>query len=109
MEKWTCKKDCCVSVLALVFSVASSRGPTGIDFKGEAITFKATTEGILSTMSHCIEIMVKHEENWQKRLDKVCLLSKFNPMVVLSRLDFGGKDCVLFTQSIENVPHMQCR
>ncbi|XP_017306936.1 ceramide transfer protein isoform X1 [Ictalurus punctatus] len=53
-----------------LFSVASSRGPTGIDFKGEAITFKATTEGILSTMSHCIEIMVKHEENWQKRLDK---------------------------------------
>ncbi|XP_026787160.3 ceramide transfer protein isoform X2 [Pangasianodon hypophthalmus] len=53
-----------------LFSSASSRGPIGIDFKGEAITFKATTEGILSTMSHCIEIMVKREENWQKRLDK---------------------------------------
>ncbi|XP_053337034.1 ceramide transfer protein isoform X2 [Clarias gariepinus] len=48
----------------------SSSGPIGIDFKGEAITFKATTEGILSTMSHCIEIMVKREETWQKRLDK---------------------------------------
>ncbi|XP_060762941.1 ceramide transfer protein isoform X1 [Neoarius graeffei] len=53
-----------------LFSMASSRGPIGIDFKGEAITFKATTEGILSTMSHCIEIMVKREETWQKRLDK---------------------------------------
>uniref|UniRef100_A0A8C6TJS6 Ceramide transfer protein n=1 Tax=Neogobius melanostomus TaxID=47308 RepID=A0A8C6TJS6_9GOBI len=42
----------------------------GIDFKGEAITFKATTAGILSTMSHCIELMVKREDSWQKRLDK---------------------------------------
>ncbi|XP_041925652.1 ceramide transfer protein isoform X5 [Alosa sapidissima] len=42
----------------------------GIDFKGEAITFKATTAGILSTLSHCIELMVKREESWQRRLDK---------------------------------------
>uniref|UniRef100_A0AAQ5ZTR5 Ceramide transfer protein n=1 Tax=Amphiprion ocellaris TaxID=80972 RepID=A0AAQ5ZTR5_AMPOC len=42
----------------------------GIDFKGEAITFKATTAGILSTLSHCIELMVKREDSWQKRLDK---------------------------------------
>ncbi|XP_066509712.1 ceramide transfer protein isoform X2 [Hoplias malabaricus] len=53
-----------------LFPVANSRGPTGIDFKGEAITFKATTAGILSTLSHCIELMVKREETWQKRLDK---------------------------------------
>nr|XP_020469229.1 collagen type IV alpha-3-binding protein-like isoform X2 [Monopterus albus] len=42
----------------------------GIDFKGEAITFKATTAGILATLSHCIDLMVKREDNWQKRLDK---------------------------------------
>ncbi|XP_047674033.1 ceramide transfer protein isoform X2 [Tachysurus fulvidraco] len=53
-----------------IFSMASSRGCIGIDFKGEAITFKATTEGILSTMSHCIDIMVKREKTWQKQLDK---------------------------------------
>ncbi|KAI5613249.1 collagen type IV alpha-3-binding protein isoform 1, partial [Silurus asotus] len=53
-----------------LFFNASMKAPIGIDFKGEAITFKATTEGILSTMSHCIDIMVKREENWQKRLDK---------------------------------------
>ncbi|XP_052448103.1 ceramide transfer protein isoform X3 [Carassius gibelio] len=41
-----------------------------IDFKGEAITFKATTAGILSTLSHCIDILVKGEESWQRRLDK---------------------------------------
>lgn len=54
-----------------VFSPASPKGMNGIDFKGEAITFKATTAGILSTLSHCIELMMKREDSWQKRLDKV--------------------------------------
>ena len=31
----------------------------GIDFKGEAITFKATTAGILATLSHCIEVIYR--------------------------------------------------
>uniref|UniRef100_A0A672MNL1 Ceramide transfer protein n=1 Tax=Sinocyclocheilus grahami TaxID=75366 RepID=A0A672MNL1_SINGR len=54
-----------------LFSVDSLKGSLGIDFKGEAITFKATTAGILSTLSHCIDILVKKEESWQRRLDKV--------------------------------------
>uniref|UniRef100_A0A6Q2XNX0 Ceramide transfer protein n=1 Tax=Esox lucius TaxID=8010 RepID=A0A6Q2XNX0_ESOLU len=54
-----------------LFPPASPKGMNGIDFKGEAITFKATTAGILSTLSHCIELMVKREDSWQKRLDKV--------------------------------------
>nr|XP_057925843.1 ceramide transfer protein-like isoform X3 [Doryrhamphus excisus] len=53
-----------------LFAPASPKGINGIDFKGEAITFKATTAGILSTMSHCIELMVKREDSWQKRMDK---------------------------------------
>uniref|UniRef100_A0AAZ3SI55 Ceramide transfer protein n=1 Tax=Oncorhynchus tshawytscha TaxID=74940 RepID=A0AAZ3SI55_ONCTS len=53
-----------------VFPAANPKGMNGIDFKGEAITFKATTAGILSTLSHCIELMVKREDSWQKRLDK---------------------------------------
>ncbi|XP_023199981.1 collagen type IV alpha-3-binding protein isoform X2 [Xiphophorus maculatus] len=53
-----------------LFSPASPKVINGIDFKGEAITFKATTAGILSTLSHCIELMVKREDSWQKRLDK---------------------------------------
>ncbi|XP_068995269.1 ceramide transfer protein-like isoform X3 [Embiotoca jacksoni] len=53
-----------------LFSPASPKGMNGIDFKGEAITFKATTAGILSTLSHCIELMVKREDSWQKRVDK---------------------------------------
>ncbi|XP_068430300.1 ceramide transfer protein-like isoform X2 [Clinocottus analis] len=47
-----------------------SVSPKGIDFKGEAITFKATTAGILATLSHCIDLMVKREDSWQKRVDK---------------------------------------
>ncbi|KAF3821764.1 hypothetical protein GH733_009806 [Mirounga leonina] len=53
-----------------VFPHVTPRGINGIDFKGEAITFKATTAGILATLSHCIELMVKREDSWQKRLDK---------------------------------------
>uniref|UniRef100_A0A8C8ETI6 Ceramide transfer protein n=1 Tax=Oncorhynchus tshawytscha TaxID=74940 RepID=A0A8C8ETI6_ONCTS len=53
-----------------VFRSLSPKGINGIDFKGEAITFKATTAGILSTLSHCIDLMVKREDSWQKRLDK---------------------------------------
>uniref|UniRef100_A0A8C9F6T2 Ceramide transfer protein n=1 Tax=Pavo cristatus TaxID=9049 RepID=A0A8C9F6T2_PAVCR len=58
-----------------LFPHVTPKGINGIDFKGEAITFKATTAGILATLSHCIELMVKREESWQKRLDKVRLFS----------------------------------
>ncbi|CAK6954629.1 ceramide transfer protein-like isoform X5 [Scomber scombrus] len=53
-----------------LFQSLSPKGINGIDFKGEAITFKATTAGILATLSHCIDLMVKTEDSWQKRLDK---------------------------------------
>ncbi|XP_072228561.1 ceramide transfer protein-like isoform X4 [Leuresthes tenuis] len=53
-----------------LFQCLSPKGINGIDFKGEAITFKATTAGILATLSHCIDLMVKREDSWQKRLDK---------------------------------------
>ncbi|MEE6517205.1 hypothetical protein FKM82_027274, partial [Ascaphus truei] len=53
-----------------LFTHVTPKGINGIDFKGEAITFKATTAGILATLSHCIELMMKREDSWQKRLDK---------------------------------------
>uniref|UniRef100_A0A9J7YHA4 Ceramide transfer protein n=1 Tax=Cyprinus carpio carpio TaxID=630221 RepID=A0A9J7YHA4_CYPCA len=61
---WVC------SLSPSVFQCLSHKGINGIDFKGEAITFKATTVGILATLSHCIDLMVKREDSWQKRLDK---------------------------------------
>jgi collagen type IV alpha-3-binding protein len=47
-------------------------GGNGVDFRGEAITFKATTAGALSMLSHCIDMMNKREEQWKCRLKKVC-------------------------------------
>lgn len=49
---------------------------SGIDFKGEAITFKATTAGILATLSHCIELMLSREDKWRKRLERVSSTEK---------------------------------
>lgn len=41
-----------------------------VDFKGEAITFKATTAGIQATLTHCIELMGQREEHWKRRLER---------------------------------------
>lgn len=41
-----------------------------IDFRGEAITFKATTAGVLTTLSHCIDLMQKREDTLLKKLDR---------------------------------------
>ena len=49
----------------------SNMASTGIDFRGEAITFKATTAGVIQVLSHCIELMTKREEHWKVRLERV--------------------------------------
>lgn len=58
------------------FSTAGSTPTSPIinarhDFRAEVATFKATSTGIISTLSYCIEAMIKKEEHWQKRLEKV--------------------------------------
>uniref|UniRef100_A0A8B9FUU6 Ceramide transfer protein n=1 Tax=Amazona collaria TaxID=241587 RepID=A0A8B9FUU6_9PSIT len=60
-----------------LFPHVTPKGINGIDFKGEAITFKATTAGILATLSHCIELMVKCEE-----INVVWLFGCFSPLKV---------------------------
>lgn len=40
------------------------------DFKSEAITFKATANGILFSLTSCIDILAKSEEQWYKRIEK---------------------------------------
>ena len=42
-----------------------------IDFRGEAITFKATTAGVIQVLSHCIDLMTKREEQWKRKLERV--------------------------------------
>lgn len=41
-----------------------------VDFKGEAITFKVTSEGVLTTLQHCIELMIQREDAWRCRWEK---------------------------------------
>ena len=48
-------------------SVSHSRA---IDFKGEAMTFKATTTGVLATLEHCLEMVRQSEDVWRKRLER---------------------------------------
>lgn len=48
----------------------AQHGAHAMDFKGESLTFKATTAGILATLSHCIELLTQREESWKRRLDK---------------------------------------
>jgi collagen type IV alpha-3-binding protein len=45
-------------------------GLHAMDFKGEAITFKATTAGILATLTYCSELMGQREEQLKRRLGK---------------------------------------
>ncbi|KAI1301192.1 Pleckstrin homology domain-containing family A member 8 [Halotydeus destructor] len=40
-----------------------------VDFKAEAITFKATTAGIIATLTQCIDLLQQKEEVWRRRLD----------------------------------------
>ncbi|KAK7492548.1 hypothetical protein BaRGS_00016214 [Batillaria attramentaria] len=51
-------------------SVLQQHGGHAVDFKGEAFTFKATTAGIIATLSHCIDLMSQREEAWKKRLER---------------------------------------
>lgn len=60
----------------------SQHGSHAIDFKGEAFTFKATTAGILATLSHCVELMNQREESWKRRVEKVSI-SCMNPYFVM--------------------------
>lgn len=41
-----------------------------IDFKGEAITFRATTAGVLTTLQHCVDIIVQKDESLKRKLEK---------------------------------------
>uniref|UniRef100_A0A1I8GA77 START domain-containing protein n=1 Tax=Macrostomum lignano TaxID=282301 RepID=A0A1I8GA77_9PLAT len=40
------------------------------EFRGEAVTFKATTAGIIHQMRSCVELMCQREDQWKKRLER---------------------------------------
>ncbi|RZF35041.1 hypothetical protein LSTR_LSTR009633 [Laodelphax striatellus] len=41
-----------------------------VDFKGEAMTFKATTNAVITTLGHCLDAVNQREDMWRKRLDR---------------------------------------
>ncbi|KAH9506414.1 Collagen type IV alpha-3-binding protein, variant 2 [Dermatophagoides farinae] len=51
-------------------SAAKNHDNIFVDFKKEAYTFKATTAGIITSLSNCIDLMTQREEHWKKRLEK---------------------------------------
>ncbi|GAA50299.1 goodpasture-antigen-binding protein kinase, partial [Clonorchis sinensis] len=50
--------------------ILKQHGAHAPDFRGESHMFKATAVGILTNLSHTIELMVQHEEQWRKRLER---------------------------------------
>uniref|UniRef100_A0A1A9UCS9 Ceramide transfer protein n=1 Tax=Glossina austeni TaxID=7395 RepID=A0A1A9UCS9_GLOAU len=43
---------------------------TSTDFKGESITFRATTTGVLNTLQHCLEIISERDLTWKRKLER---------------------------------------
>ena len=46
------------------------QGAHAIDFRGEALTFKATTAGVLARLQQCLDLFNQSQDGWRKRLEK---------------------------------------
>lgn len=51
-------------------NLETEQGLSAVDFKGEAITFRETSNGVLTTLNHCLEIIMQKEDGVKKKLDK---------------------------------------
>jgi collagen type IV alpha-3-binding protein len=40
------------------------------NFRGEALTFKTTSAGVLIALQHCLDIISQREDLWRKKLEK---------------------------------------
>ncbi|XP_078356189.1 ceramide transfer protein-like [Oculina patagonica] len=87
---------------AAVLSIANAKG---VDFRGESITFKATTTGILATLQHCIDIMNKREDHWQRRLDKEIEKRKKAEAAIKSAVVSARKQAFIGGPDFEEGPH----
>ena len=59
-----------------VIELIKQHGHHAVDFKGEAITFKATTAGILATLQYCTELMSEREKQLKKKLEREQILRR---------------------------------
>lgn len=67
-----CHKDNIINVNGSKYSyeINPDYGVHAVDFKGEAITFKATTSAVLTTLQHCLDLFIQKEELWKKKMEK---------------------------------------
>lgn len=87
---------------AAVLSIANAKG---VDFRGESFTFKATTAGILETLQHCIDIINKREDHWQRRLDKEIEKRKKAEAAVKTAVINARKQAFIGGPDFEEGPH----
>jgi len=62
--------DACAAAQAAGAGPALPNGLHAADFKGEAITFKATSAGLLATLGYCLELLGQREEQVSRRVEK---------------------------------------
>ncbi|CAG5128563.1 unnamed protein product [Candidula unifasciata] len=86
-------------------SVLQQHGGHSIDFKGEALTFKSTTSGIIATLSHCIELMGQREEAWKKKVDREVDKRKKFEEAYKTLLSDKTKKLILGGPDYEEGPH----
>lgn len=57
-------------LLGLPDEMIMEHGSHAVDFRGEALTFKATTAGVLARLQHCMELFSQSQDGWRKRLER---------------------------------------
>lgn len=66
----SCCENASCTACSIGSDIAARHGAHAIDFKGEAMTFKATTAGVLATLQHCLELVGQREDTWRRRLER---------------------------------------
>jgi hypothetical protein len=66
----SCCENTSCTTCTIGSDIAAQHGAHAIDFKGEAMTFKATTAGVLATLQHCLELVGQREDTWRRRLER---------------------------------------
>ena len=81
--------------------------PLSLDLKRDAITFKATTAGIIATLSHCIELMHQREDNWKRKLEReIERRKKLEEVVKQQQLDASTQNVIVIGgPDYEEGPH----
>jgi collagen type IV alpha-3-binding protein len=81
--------------------------PVCVELNVIRVHTQATTSAILSTLGHCIELMVQREESWKKKYDReVEKRKKFEEMYSASMKDASEKRLLLkMGPDFEEGPH----